>query len=151
MKEWKEFLDHLSVKNEVNVIVKDFKYKKNHPLFHTKSFVFSSGGCDLYELLHLSDIVVSYSSTVALEAMLAKKPVFILNEPFVGYTGYFEKMSNLVQNDPKKLAGLLSSFLKDKQVIEYTNKTVSEFLANAYSTKSPSGQRLANLIKRLSH
>ncbi|MGN8644571.1 CDP-glycerol glycerophosphotransferase family protein [Gracilibacillus sp. HCP3S3_G5_1] len=149
--EWAEFLDLLKLKDDVNVIIKDFRYKENHPLLNNHSFVYASKGYHHYDLFDIADVVVSYSSTVALEAMLAKKPVFILNNSFPGYTGYYDNMGELVQSNPKQLAQLVSDYFTNKQLQSSAATTIANFLSQSYNYDIPSGERLIRLIKRLSH
>ncbi|QGH35589.1 hypothetical protein GI584_16730 [Gracilibacillus salitolerans] len=147
---WNAFLDHLGTKDNINVIIKDFRYKENHPLLDTHSFVYASKGYHHYDLFSLSDVVVSYASTVALEAMLAKKPVFILDEAFPGNTGYYHNMEKLLQSDPKQLSKLVTDFFTNKNLQSYMDNTITEFLSQSYSNKISSGKRLMRLINRLS-
>ncbi|WP_208590210.1 glycosyltransferase family protein [Gracilibacillus suaedae] len=151
LEDWTAFLDQLSTNDSVNVIIKDFRYNRNHPLQDTYSFVYSSKGYHHYDLFSIADVVVSYASTVALEAMLAKKPVFILDESSPGYTGYYDDMGKLIQSDPKQLSALVSDFFTNKDLQSYTDKTITEFLSQSYINKISSGQRLMRLINKLSN
>ncbi len=150
LEEWETFLDQLSTNDNVNVIVKDFRYKENHPLQKPHSFVYSSKGYHHYDLFSIADLVVSYASTVALEAMLAKKPVFVLNEPSPGNTDYYDDLGKLIQSDPKQLSTLVSDFFANKDLQSYMENTITEFLSQSYINKISSGQRLIRLINRLS-
>ncbi|MFD2657540.1 hypothetical protein [Gracilibacillus thailandensis] len=151
LEEWTAFLDQISTNDNVNVIIKDFKYKKTHPLQDAHSFVYSSKGYHHYDLFSIADVVVSYPSTVALEAMLAKKPVFILGESSPGYTGYYDDMGKLIQDDPQQLSTLVSDFFTNKELQSYMDKTISAFLSHSYINKIPSGHRLMRLIDKLSN
>lgn len=148
-KEWDQFLKKITVKQQVNLILKDFPNHKIHPLTKSNPYVHRSKGCKLYDLIHMSDVVVTYYSTVALEAMLAGKPVFILDRPFGGYSGYFGKMGDLSQEDPGKLASLFSDYIKGGKMSMYANRKIEEFLSYAYNSKEKSGKRLIELLKRL--
>ncbi|QAS52156.1 hypothetical protein [Halobacillus litoralis] len=148
LKSWKKFLAKLRSNKNLNIIVKDFPNSKPHKLSKTHSSILSAHGCQLYDLIQFADVVVSYSSTVGLEAILAKKPVFILNEPFPGYSGYYTSLGKLVQKDPGVLAELVLDFFKSDQMKNYTYSKMNKFLAQSYSTKQSSGRRLADLIQR---
>ncbi|CDQ20648.1 glycosyltransferase family protein [Halobacillus karajensis] len=147
-KEWDQFLKKLTVKQKVNIILKDFPNHRKHSLLKSHSYIHSSIGHKLYDLIHMSDVVVTYFSTVALEAMLAGKTVFILDSPFGGYSGYFSKMGKLSQEDPKKLATLFSDYIQANKMKIYADRTVKEFVSYAYPTKQSSSKRLMNLLKR---
>ncbi|MEC3885219.1 CDP-glycerol glycerophosphotransferase family protein [Halobacillus sp. HZG1] len=147
-KEWDQFLKKLTVKQKLNIILKDFPNRSNHPLIKNHSYVHSSVGYELYDLIAMADVVVTYFSTVALEAMLAGKTVFILDRPFAGYSGYYTKMGDLAQKDPGKLAGIFSEYIRADKMKSYAEQKVKDFVAYAYAAKRSSGERLMNLLKR---
>lgn len=151
LKDWGKFVKKLNLQKEANIIVKDFPDHDPHVLTKMYPHTFSSKGCHLYDLLHYADVVVSYHSTVALEAMLAGKPVFILTEKFHGYSGYFEKLGELVQENPYPLANLVQKFFKSEKFKEYTQKKIESFLFTSYPNKFSSEEHLINLVKRLSN
>jgi len=93
--------------------------------------------------------VVSYSSTVGLEAMLANKTVFILNEEFPGYSGYYNNLDEMVQTDPRKLGELIKKYFNDPNWHIDAQKKREEFLKYAYPDVSMSGERLKKLINRM--
>ncbi|SFJ77736.1 CDP-glycerol glycerophosphotransferase, TagB/SpsB family [Halobacillus dabanensis] len=147
-KEWDQFLKKLTVKQKVNIVLKDFPNHSNHPLIKNHSYVHNSAGYKLYDLIHMSDVVVTYFSTVALEAMLAGKTVFILDSPFGGYSGYFSRMNKLQQEDPGKLATIFSDYIRANKNKTFADRTVKEFVFYNYQPKQSSSKRLMNLLKR---
>ncbi|MGV2620792.1 UNVERIFIED_CONTAM: hypothetical protein N8J90_06375 [Halobacillus marinus] len=151
VKSWRKFLDRLHGKSKVNIIVKDYPSSKSQRLVKSNPYIFSAQGLQLYDLLHLSDAVVSYSSTVGLEAMLAKKPVFILNEPFPGYSGYYTILGKLVQSNPVRLADLVTSYFHTNDMKVYVRNKEKAFLDRSYNQKHPAGKRLAGLIHHMTN
>ncbi|MBN9654813.1 hypothetical protein J0K78_11100 [Halobacillus sp. GSS1] len=146
---WDQFLKKITVKQNLNIVLKDFPNHKVHPLTKSQKNLFRSPGRKLHDLIHMSDVVVTYFSTVALEAMIAGKVVFILDQPFGGYSGYFSKMGDLVQEDPGKLASIFSDYFLDNKVKVYAEQMVKSFLSTAYHTHKNSGERLSTLLKQL--
>lgn len=146
---WKRLIDTISKELPVNFVVKDFPEKETHPLSKSYSFVRTVRKFSLYDIFPNVDLVVAYPSTVGLEAMLAKKPVFILNYQFNGDTGYYEKLGALYQQNPETLGRLVIKYFKDPKFKQTVEKRRGEFLAYAYPSKHLSGERLKKLINRL--
>lgn len=146
---WKILLDTISIGLDLNVLIKDFPSKIPNELDKMYPFVHSSQALDLYDILPNVDCVVSYTSTVALEAMLLKKPVFILHNTLPSYTGYFDGLGEVVQKDPKKLGELIVKYFNDPSWGKHLNKKRENFLDYAYPDLSMSGERLSKLINRL--
>ncbi|MFC5590286.1 hypothetical protein ACFPRA_15380 [Sporosarcina soli] len=146
---WRVLIETISKKANLNILVKDYPNINHHVLTKEFPFVYSTKDIDLYDILPNIDAVVSYPSTVGLEAMLANKPVFILNKEFPGYTGYFNSLDELVQNDPQKLGDLVVNYFDDPNWNSYVESKKVEFLKYAYPDFSNSGERLKKLIKRL--
>lgn len=111
IEKWRLFLKTIYAKKlDVNILIKDIPGKDAHPLTKEFPVVSSSKISSLYDILPHVDCVVSYTSTVALESMLADKPVFILDNSFPNYTGYYNPLNEMVQKDPRKLAKLVTLF-----------------------------------------
>ncbi|GEN45514.1 glycosyltransferase family protein [Alkalibacillus haloalkaliphilus] len=145
--EWRQFIKRLNRLGNYNLILRDFPNNGNHPLLQEFSNLNSTKGVPLYDAIHHADAVVSYSSTVALESMLANKQVYIFNRPFPGYVGYFDELGDLVHASSKTLARAVHQYLN--KTIKVNKKQV-QFLKQAYPNKNkPSGFRLIKLIERL--
>lgn len=138
-------LEHL----KVNILIKNYPSHKDHPLVGEFPHTFSTKGLDLYDIFAHVDFVVSYSSTVALEAMIAKKHVFILKDDFEGYTNYFANLGNIVQSDPNQLAPYIVKYLSRPHFREEVEKRRINFLNYAYPQAKKSNVRLKELIEKL--
>ena len=148
--QWREFLRILTNDNSFNLILRDFPNVKHHPLINEFPNLFTAESFHLYDIIHNVDAVVVYSSTIALEAMLAGKPAFILNERFPGYTGYFDSLDKIAQKHPLTLAIKVKQYFTDTSFNKYVNQKREEFLTNAYDQRNVlSINRLLKLIERL--
>lgn len=130
----------------LNVIIKNYPSKTPHQLTKEFSFVHSTAGYSIYDIFPNVDAVVSYASTVGLEAMLAKKPVFILNNHFAGYTGYYNALDKLVQTDPQIMGEIIIKYFTNPSFKIYVEKKQKGFLNSAYPDVSNSGERLKKLV-----
>ncbi|MGJ9458024.1 CDP-glycerol glycerophosphotransferase family protein [Oceanobacillus sp. CF4.6] len=146
---WRILIDTISKSLNLNIVIKDYPIKTTHDLSKEFPFVRSSQDYDLYDILPNVDVIVSYPSTVCLEAMLVNKPLFVLNKKLPSYTGYYNGLDDLAQKDPKKLGELVIKYFTD---LNYKNKVKEKrenFLRVAYPDFSMSGERLKKLINRL--
>ncbi|QGH35226.1 hypothetical protein GI584_14730 [Gracilibacillus salitolerans] len=149
MNKWKILLEHLEKTLNLNIILRDFPNDERHPLLLQYSKIKSTKNLTLYDILPHVDAVVSYTSTVALEAMLVGKPVFILHTKLPSYTEYYNKLEMLVHHDPLKLADVIQLYFKHAKWRKPAQKIQDQFLAYAYPDQSSSGQRLRNLVDEL--
>lgn len=145
---WRTLIETISKKVSLNIVVKDFP-SNTHALTSEFPFVYPTKSLTLYDILPHVDAVVSYPSTVGLEAMLANKPLFLLNKKLPSYTGYFNSLGELVQSDPKKLGEMIISYFNDTNWNQYVQKKREDFLREAYPDFSSSGERLKRLINKL--
>ncbi|MCM3654517.1 hypothetical protein [Metabacillus litoralis] len=146
---WKELIKSISKEGDFNIIVRDFPQSTPHKLTTLHPDVYPSKHFTLYELIHHSDAVVSYTSTVGLEAMIANKPTFILSTPTPTYIGYYDSLGELAQTDPPKLAEVIKKYFNDKNMKEVVKNRRKDFLSHAYPSVKSSGERIVDLIKRL--
>lgn len=146
---WRIIIEHITKNTDAQLIIRDFPSTEPHLL--TKEFptVQSTDAMHLYDILPNVDGVISYPSTVGLEAMLLKKPTFILKKRIPNDTGYFELLDSFAQKDPIQLAELVIQFLQDDRIKKLQHKQMKQFLRYAYSKKTMSGQRLKKLIHQL--
>ncbi|MEC5424234.1 hypothetical protein QGM71_12105 [Virgibacillus sp. C22-A2] len=145
---WRTLIETIGKLN-LNVVIKNYPSKTPHPLTKEFSFVYSTAGYSIYDIFPNVDAVVSYASTVGLEAMLSKKPVFILNNHFPGYTGYYNELDKLVQTNPRILGKIIIDYFSDPSFKCYVEKKQKQFLGSAYPDVSHSGERLQKLVKRI--
>ncbi len=146
---WRNLIRTISEKLHLNILIKDFPGNPPHPLTKEFPFVHSTKTYRLYDILPNVDGVVSYPSTVALEAMLVNKPVFILNRKHPNNTGYYDDLDELVQTDPIKLGELVVKLFNDQKYSKYVKDKREDFLQIAYPNISLSGERLKKLMNRL--
>ncbi|MDV2583348.1 glycosyltransferase [Alkalibacillus haloalkaliphilus] len=152
LNEWRQFINELSDLDQFNIIIRDYPNVKKHPLIKDFPFLKTTKGFKLYDSIYHSDCVISYSSTVALEAMLAGKPVFLLNKEFPGYSGYFDSLGKLVQEDPSSLAKIVGRYFDDRNLQTYVKEKQGQFLENAYPNRQElSSDRLKQLINRITN
>ncbi|MGN8645700.1 hypothetical protein ACTNEO_08510 [Gracilibacillus sp. HCP3S3_G5_1] len=150
LEKWKTLIAQLEKVLNLHIILRDFPDDEHHPLLLQHQTITSTGKIPLYDVLPHVDAVVSYTSTVALEAMLVGKPVFILHTKLPSYTEYYSELKSFVQNDPLKLADVINLYFKYPRWQKAAERIRREFLAYAYPDQSSSGQRLRNLIDELS-
>ncbi|MFG6150277.1 hypothetical protein [Halobacillus sp. B23F22_1] len=105
---------------------------------------------DLYDILHNVDSVVSYESTIVLEALLADKPVFIwrLKSLVPSSTNYYGRLKDYICNDPRTLVKNLTKTLEGKGDMDKWGKNKKIFLAYKYS---PLTGKSINNLKALIH
>ncbi|MGJ9458026.1 hypothetical protein [Oceanobacillus sp. CF4.6] len=151
IEKWETLIKNIENIDNYNIIVKDFRYLNPHQLTTISPDVYPSKHFQLYDLIHHSDLVVSYISTVGLEAMIAKKPVFILPTSFPTYTGYFDSLGKLVQSDPIKVSKMIEEYFKNDKFKKLVEEKRKAFLSQAYPEAKSSGERLVGLISRLAN
>ncbi|WP_208592361.1 glycosyltransferase family protein [Gracilibacillus suaedae] len=149
IEEWKMVVNQLEETLNLNLILRDFPNDERHPLLLDYSTIKSTKNLTLYDVLPNVDAVVSYASTVALEAMLFGKPVFILHTKLPSYTGYYNKVHSQVHHDPMKLADMIQLYFKQAKWQKFVQKNQTQFLAYAYPDQSSSSQRLRDLVDQL--
>ncbi|WP_431801490.1 hypothetical protein [Halobacillus andaensis] len=90
---------------------------------------------DLYDLIHNVDAVVSYESTIVLEALLANKPVFIwkLKSLIPSSTNYYGRLNDYIFNNPNRLVKHLTTTLEGNGDMDKWEKNKNDFLAYKYS------------------
>lgn len=169
MDKWRVLIKTIINKYEMNIVIKDYPGKETNTLLKEFPFVHSTKNYQLYDILPNVDAVVTYPSTVGLEAMLADKPVFILdnadtanlnnrherlsttssliNNP--GYSDYYNALKGMVHHNPEKLGELIVKYFQDTKWECETKKKKDEFLNYVYPNFSLSGKRLKKLIDRL--
>mgnify|MGYP001188993592 CR=1 FL=1 len=148
--ELKTILSHLKNEN-VNIIVKPKgNIRALESALKQHKEVIISKHIHLYDLISVSDIVITYESTVALEAMLAKKPVFIWKSDSVSQTEYFQDVQPFFYNEPAQLSNYIVQFLNDP-MFEKKFKTVNaRFLNDRYpNPPNQSTNRLKKLIQSI--
>ncbi|WP_339227470.1 CDP-glycerol glycerophosphotransferase family protein [Oceanobacillus sp. FSL K6-2867] len=146
---WRILINTISKRINLNIVIKDYPIKTPHDLTKEFPFVHSSQDYNLYDILPNVDVIVSYPSTVCLEAMLVNKPLFVLNKKLPSYTGYYDSLDEIVQKDPKQLGELIVRFFNDSNWRAYVHEKREKFLQNAYPDSSMSGERLKKLINSL--
>ncbi|NBJ68069.1 MULTISPECIES: hypothetical protein [Clostridia] len=165
IEKWKELVQTILKSNKLNVLVRDYPTKETNILLQEFPSLYSTKNFQLYDILTNVDAVVAYPSTVGLEAMLIDKPVFILNQKFAetdiitersivhmpDYSGYFDSLGEMVQQDPGKLGKLIIKYMSDSAAVHATKKKREEFLSYVYPQSKPSAERLKDLINRLTH
>lgn len=149
MDSWRILIQTISKKLALNVLIKNYPSKQPHPLTKEFPFVHSTQHYSLYDIFPNVDAVAAYSSTVGLEAMIANKSVFILEERFIGYTGYYSILGKLVQTDPSKLGEIILKYFTNPQFKTYAVNQRRKFLRYMYPDTSNSGERLVNVINRI--
>lgn len=147
---WELLIGYINKHLDINIILRDFPNANNHKLIKKFPQIISTSNLDLYDILPHVDAVVSYSSTVALEAMLVGKSVFILHTRLKSYTGYYNNLDPFVQKDPEKLASIIQLYFHNKRWQKKAAKTREAFLAYAYPNRHSSGERLWKLTQELS-
>ncbi|WP_018931378.1 hypothetical protein [Gracilibacillus lacisalsi] len=147
--EWKIVVDQVEKTLNLNIILRDYPNDERHPLLLNYSTIKSTKNLTLYDIMPHVDAVVSYASTVALEAMLVGKPVFILHTKLPSYTGYYNGIHSQVHRDPMKLTDMIHLYFKEAKWRKFVHKNQTRFLAYAYPDQSSSSQRLRDLVDEL--
>ncbi|WP_027963776.1 hypothetical protein [Halalkalibacillus halophilus] len=148
IKLWRTFIETIKGM-KINIIIKNYPSKTAHPLTKEYAFVHSTEGYSIYDIFPHVEAVVAYPSTVGLEAMLAKKPVFILNNQVKGYTDYYLSLDRLIHSDPKVLGKLIRKHFSDPSFRNYARARQRRFLKYAYPVVTSSSERLKQLVTKL--
>lgn len=149
MKQWRKLLQAMDGYGEWNVIIKDFPARTPHPLTDSYPFAVSSKHYHLYTLLPHVDAVVGYISTVGLEAMIAGKPAFLLSTPAPTYSGYYNRLGQMVQGDPIGLANIVHRYFHNDAFKKKVLSKRKKFLAYAYPNGTASTEKLMELINEM--
>lgn len=120
--QWRKFIQVLNNKQKCNIIIKNYPSSQPHPLTKEFTNVYAIKGYTIYDIFPHVDAVITYSSTVGLEAMLSERVVFILDKNFKGKTGYFQNLQPLIQQDPLVLAEQVIAFLTKTSYRNYAEK-----------------------------
>ncbi|MDV2583349.1 hypothetical protein [Alkalibacillus haloalkaliphilus] len=146
LKDMHSMIDKLS-SFPYNIIIKPRTHVRKLTNFKKYSNVYISKGIPLYDLIHYADVVVSYESTVALESMIAKKPVFIWKLRSRYPTNYFSDINPYFYCEPSVLVKNLVNLLKDDRH-NLSKRTRKQFLTNHYQSSNQSSlQQLIDLIE----
>nr|WP_256558159.1 hypothetical protein [Halobacillus sp. A1] len=107
-------IHELSKNGDVNLIIKPRGSPKETKILKKRypNLYVPPHDLHLYDLLRHVDAVVSYPSTVALEALLAGKTVFIWGIKTESTTEYFGAMDHLLDHNPLALTNKVCSYLK---------------------------------------
>ena len=102
---------------------------------------------NLRELFHAIDGVISTQSTVALEGLLALKPVFIFDflESNRIYD-YYYSMDKYFQNDPLKLVEVIEEYLISPDERDFFTNIRNQFLNTSYSINH-SGKKIVEFLR----
>src|SRR3989344_5841896 len=103
---------------------------------------------DLYDLINICDVSITYNSTTAIESMLLKKPVITVNfsgrKDSINYAQY-DCAINVTTKDMLKKT--INNLLNDKLVRDKLIIEANKFLKYSfYNLDGLSSQRVANLI-----
>mgnify|MGYP001591865749 FL=1 len=125
-------------------IIKDLAKKENF-----NNFVIIDD-MDIYNILNASYGIITRLSTMALEAMLIKKPVIIMDTYFdtndnFGYTMFNAALHAKKQGDLKKLLKLIYN----EDVIKKLQNNMDKFVNYNYSVKGNASSRMAELIENI--
>ncbi|WP_085992732.1 hypothetical protein [Oceanobacillus senegalensis] len=148
---WRMLIKTVTKQVDLNILIKDYPVKTPHQLTREFSFVHSTQSFNLYDILPQVDCVVTYPSTVGLEAMIANRAVFILHRNIPNYSGYYNNLGELVQLNPQNLGNLIINYFNDSNWVRYFKKEREKFLQYAYPDMKKSGERLKQLIDRLTN
>ncbi|MFD2654523.1 hypothetical protein [Gracilibacillus thailandensis] len=146
---WRRFIQTLNNKQRFNILIKNYPSKQPHQLTKEFSNVLDTKGFGIYDLFPHVNAVITYSSTVGLEAMLSNKITFVLNKDFPGATGYFQGLGDLMQYEPQQLAEKVIAYFTKADSRHYAEKKRIEFLHHAYPSTQKSIDRLHELVNRL--
>lgn len=150
---WIKLIEILAKQPEIEVIIKPHPWELSRGPDRIGSYELYSQkyqsvklilkkGANLYDILPHADIVVVNLSTAGLEAILFRKPLFILSDtPF----DYYDKLKDFTSSNPTKLAQLITRFFKDYQLQQLANNKTNEFLAYAY----PQNMSTISLLKEI--
>lgn len=105
---------------------------------------------DLHDLLALSDIVVTGTSTVVLEAMLAHKPVllYVPNRLDEDFSAFWEAGAVALARTPEELLARLQE-LMDPAIQAETVKRADDFVQKSFLLDGRSAGRVAALVRRI--
>ncbi|MBN2602740.1 MAG: CDP-glycerol glycerophosphotransferase family protein [Candidatus Thermoplasmatota archaeon] len=106
---------------------------------------------NIYEILYISDILITYFSATGLEAMILKKPVITLN-PFGGTdpVGYATSGATLIARTVKELKNSISIVLNENQAITTLIEKMKQYVyKQSYKQDGMATKRVADLIEEM--
>ncbi|GEL78488.1 UDP-N-acetylglucosamine 2-epimerase [Tenuibacillus multivorans] len=119
---------------ELKTIIRDFPQ------------VYVSTNVPLIELLHNADLVVSYESTVVLEALILNKPVFVWKNEYDSLTDYFEQLGDYY-DQTEQIVQRVMQFIKDPSNQSF-RRFRDRFLNEHYKLPlNQAGKRLKQLVQ----
>lgn len=124
-------------------------YKKIVSKFKSVSII-TDRKVNTHDLIFHADGVLATLSTVGLESILLKKPVFIFY--FIDhnrYYDYYNRLDRFMNHNPLELAKVISSYFQDASVKKEYEQIQKQFLLDSYATET-SGHALSTLIYQLS-
>lgn len=103
----------------------------------------------LWDLLAISDILITFTSTTGLEAMIFNKPVLIIDLEYKeDMVGYGSSGAAILINNQKNIISSIKNILYDDKTREKLAKASEKFVYdNAYLLDGKSSERVANLIE----
>ena len=115
---------------------------------YRNSLVLNHEQCDLFELISICDVSVTYNSTTAIESMILRKPVVTVNffnkKDSINYAHYDCAINVTTKGMLKEIVSNLldNKLTRDKLIMEANRFLKSSF----YNLDGLSSQRVANLI-----
>ncbi|SER76215.1 hypothetical protein SAMN04487944_109162 [Gracilibacillus ureilyticus] len=149
VEQWRRLILTLSKKIPLNIVIKNYPSRSPHELTKVFPHVHSTQNYHLYDIFANVDAVISYPSTVGLEAMISNKPVFILDKNVNGNTAYYQKLDHLMKKNTKELANQVINYFTKPSAKKLGDAKRQAFLQQAYMTEKRSMDRLIVLINRL--
>ncbi|MBN9654808.1 hypothetical protein J0K78_11075 [Halobacillus sp. GSS1] len=149
----KAVLKYLGEQGSVNIIIKQRNGKQRRSaqtIELVKEFPHLKFADDLhlYDLLNNVDAVISYESTIALEAMLAGKPIYLwrLKDFRSSMTNYYDELSMYIHDDPHALVDHMFAVMNAPSNKNW-EKRKRDFLSTHYPHKpGTSSAKLKELI-----
>lgn len=108
---------------------------------------------DTYGLLNICDILITYNSSMASEAILLRKPVINLTSVIkINYSPWVEEGAAIAADTVEKLVAAIKDILEDSEVGDQLEKGRKRFIAR-YLTgcDGKATQRMINLIMEMCH
>lgn len=158
---WNEFIQIMAENSEVQLIIKPHPWetlrRNDYTLETMNSYEFFASkyskirlfdakqGISLFDVLANIDLVVCNYSTVGLETLLFRKPLFILNSVDIDY---YRLLRDFTRSSPADLAVLISKYLSDQSLQIHADNIRKSFLTYAYPYNL-AGPRLQKLIHNI--
>jgi len=103
---------------------------------------------NIFEVLFISDILITVNSTAGLEAAILNKPIITLNSP--DYIDYANNGIAIETKNSKEVASAINKILNDKEIKEKLDNNRKKYIFNhCYKIDGKAGDRIKRIVESM--